>query len=80
MRACVLILIHIYQRSMWERYCRGVNAIVYERSHTCSCLDDHAHVRCSYCVDAADAEKIETAKKELHELMAKPPLANIPLL
>jgi len=48
-------------RSMWERYCRGVNAIV-------------------YVVDAADHEKFETAKKELHELLSKPPLANIPLL
>lgn len=34
----------------------------------------------SYVVDAADQEKFETAKKELHELMAKPPLAGIPLL
>jgi ADP-ribosylation factor-like protein 8 len=48
-------------RSMWERYCRGVNAIV-------------------YVVDSADREKFETTKKELHELIAKPPLANIPLL
>jgi small GTP-binding protein len=44
-------------RSMWERYCRGVNAIV-------------------FVVDAADAEKIETAKKELAELMQKPPLVS----
>jgi len=48
-------------RSMWERYCRGVNAIV-------------------YVVDAADHEKFESAKKELHDLLSKPPLANIPLL
>ena len=48
-------------RSMWERYCRGVNAIV-------------------FCVDAADLEKIDAAKKELHDLMMKPALANIPLL
>jgi ADP-ribosylation factor-like protein 8 len=48
-------------RSMWERYCRGVNAIV-------------------FVVDAADAEKLDTAKKELAELMQKPPLAGIPLL
>lgn len=31
-------------------------------------------------VDAADQEKFETAKKELQELMSKPPLAGIPLL
>lgn len=48
-------------RSMWERYCRGVNAIV-------------------YVVDAADKEKFESSKKELQELLAKPPLAGIPLL
>eukprot|EP01100_Stratorugosa_tubuloviscum_P000982 TRINITY_DN121_c0_g3_i6.p1 TRINITY_DN121_c0_g3~~TRINITY_DN121_c0_g3_i6.p1 ORF type:complete len:188 (-),score=87.44 TRINITY_DN121_c0_g3_i6:57-620(-) len=48
-------------RSMWERYCRGVNAIV-------------------YVIDAAAPENFEAAKKELHELLAKPPLANIPLL
>jgi len=48
-------------RSMWERYCRGVNAIV-------------------YVVDAADSEKFETSKKELHDLLSKPPLAGIPLL
>eukprot|EP01102_Stenamoeba_stenopodia_P020693 TRINITY_DN8163_c0_g1_i1.p1 TRINITY_DN8163_c0_g1~~TRINITY_DN8163_c0_g1_i1.p1 ORF type:complete len:190 (+),score=36.13 TRINITY_DN8163_c0_g1_i1:219-788(+) len=48
-------------RSMWERYCRGVNAIV-------------------FVVDSADHAQFETAKKELHELLSKPPLANIPLL
>jgi len=48
-------------RSMWERYCRGVNAIV-------------------FVVDAADPEKFDQAKKELHDLLSKPPLANIPLL
>merc|ERR1711976_832801 len=48
-------------RSMWERYCRGVNAIV-------------------YMVDAADPEKLPVAKKELHDLIGKPPLAGIPLL
>merc|ERR1712063_15236 len=48
-------------RSMWERYCRGVNAIV-------------------YVVDSADPERLPTAKKELHDLINKPPLAGIPLL
>eukprot|EP01094_Clydonella_sp_ATCC50884_P021726 TRINITY_DN4846_c0_g1_i1.p2 TRINITY_DN4846_c0_g1~~TRINITY_DN4846_c0_g1_i1.p2 ORF type:complete len:206 (+),score=64.52 TRINITY_DN4846_c0_g1_i1:62-619(+) len=48
-------------RSMWERYCRGVNAIV-------------------YVVDAADEAKFDTARKELHDLLSKPPLAGIPLL
>jgi len=48
-------------RSMWERYCRGVNAIL-------------------FVVDAADPEKFDAAKKELHDLLSKPPLANIPVL
>ena len=46
---------------MWERYCRGVNAIV-------------------YIVDAADHEKIEASKNELHNLLEKPQLAGIPIL
>lgn len=46
---------------MWERYCRGVNAIV-------------------FVVDSADFEKLNSAKTELHSLVAKPQLTNIPLL
>nr|CAD7402946.1 unnamed protein product [Timema poppensis]CAD7407309.1 unnamed protein product [Timema cristinae]CAD7433766.1 unnamed protein product [Timema monikensis]CAD7456982.1 unnamed protein product [Timema tahoe] len=48
-------------RSMWERYCRGVNAIV-------------------YMVDAADPEKIEASRNELHHLLDKPQLTGIPVL
>lgn len=48
-------------RSMWERYCRGVNAIV-------------------YMVDAADPEKIEASRNELHNLLDKPQLSSIPVL
>ncbi|KAJ1535783.1 ADP-ribosylation factor-like protein 8B [Nowakowskiella sp. JEL0078] len=48
-------------RSMWERYCRGVNAIV-------------------FVVDSADVPKIAAAKTELHALLEKPQLANIPVL
>ncbi|KAK3284830.1 ADP-ribosylation factor-like protein 8B [Cymbomonas tetramitiformis] len=48
-------------RSMWERYCRGVNAIV-------------------YIVDASDHDKIDVAKTELHDLLAKPTLNGIPVL
>ena len=47
-------------RTMWERYCRGVTAIV-------------------YMVDAADHEKLETAKTELLSLLEKPQLAGIPV-
>ncbi|KAK1799960.1 hypothetical protein P4O66_006473 [Electrophorus voltai] len=48
-------------RSMWERYCRGVNAIV-------------------YMVDAADWDKIEPSRNELHNLLDKPQLQGIPVL
>ncbi|XP_045547830.1 ADP-ribosylation factor-like protein 8B-A isoform X3 [Salmo salar] len=48
-------------RSMWERYCRGVNAIV-------------------YMVDAADREKVEASRNELHNLLDKPQLQGIPIL
>ncbi|KAF3855833.1 hypothetical protein F7725_016556 [Dissostichus mawsoni] len=48
-------------RSMWERYCRGVNAIV-------------------YMVDAADREKVEASRNELHNLLEKPQLQGIPIL
>ncbi|KAJ8866713.1 hypothetical protein PR048_032574 [Dryococelus australis] len=48
-------------RSMWERYCRGVNAIV-------------------YMVDAADPEKMEASRNELHHLLDKPQLTGIPVL
>ncbi|KAJ3034789.1 ADP-ribosylation factor-like protein 8B [Rhizophlyctis rosea] len=48
-------------RSMWERYCRGVNAIV-------------------FVVDSADHAKLPAAKTELHTLLEKPQLANIPVL
>lgn len=33
-----------------------------------------------FVVDAADSEKFDAAKNELRELLAKPPLAGIPLL
>ncbi|XP_062530817.1 ADP-ribosylation factor-like protein isoform X1 [Bombyx mori] len=48
-------------RSMWERYCRGVNAIV-------------------YMVDAADPDKIEASRNELHSLLEKQQLTGIPVL
>ncbi|KAA3673700.1 ADP-ribosylation factor-like protein 8 [Paragonimus westermani] len=48
-------------RSMWERYCRGSNAII-------------------YMVDAADHEKLDAARNELHTLLDKPQLLGIPVL
>ncbi|VDL89810.1 unnamed protein product [Schistocephalus solidus] len=48
-------------RSMWERYCRGVNAII-------------------YMVDAADRDKLEASRNELHTLLDKSQLTGIPVL
>ncbi|ORY36491.1 P-loop containing nucleoside triphosphate hydrolase protein [Rhizoclosmatium globosum] len=48
-------------RAMWERYCRGVNAIV-------------------FVLDSADHAKIPAARTELHTLLDKPQLVNIPIL
>jgi len=48
-------------RTMWSRYCRGVNAII-------------------FIVDSADLEKLDSARTELHDLLTKPELANIPVL
>ncbi len=33
-----------------------------------------------FVIDSADKEKFEASKKELHDLLSKPPLAGIPLL
>lgn len=46
---------------MWERYCRGVEAIV-------------------FVVDSSDKDSIDDATRELHFLLEKPSLENIPLL
>ncbi|OJA09677.1 hypothetical protein AZE42_07767 [Rhizopogon vesiculosus] len=48
-------------RSMWERYCNGVDAVV-------------------FVVDSADQEKFDTVRFELHQLLAQPSLAGVPLL
>jgi len=70
-------------RSMWERYCRGVNAIVYVYiklkhiiiNYILNLLNVH-----SYMVDAADTDKLEASRNELHNLIDKPQLAGIPVL
>lgn len=72
-------------RSMWERYCRGVNAIVYVYKELfimilmsvwkCICFKT-----CSYMVDAADTDKLEASRNELHNLIDKPQLVGIPVL
>lgn len=67
-------------RSMWERYCRGVNAMVYATS----IQDDSTRPKLtrhqSYIVDAADQQALPTAREELHALLEKPVLDGIPLL
>ena len=62
-------------RSMWERYCRGVNAILYF-----PILSDFGLMGRRYVVDAADPERIPESKEELFELLERPVLAGIPLL
>ena len=64
---------------MWERYCRGVNAIVYVQP---------LHLRMwiplilvsSFIVDSADKDALEVAKEELHLLLGKSTIEGIPLL
>lgn len=70
-------------RSMWERYCRGVSAIVWVYDPK---APSWSHVtvtdllcRRRYMVDAADPEKIEASKNELHNLLDKPQLQGIPV-
>lgn len=48
-------------RTMWERYCRGMNAVV-------------------FVIDAADESRFETARVELHDILARPALDGIPVL
>lgn len=90
-------------RSMWERYCRGVNAIVWvscfghdewslihmqdKRYKKCTMLfrakgwDIICFITCflRYMVDAADWEKVEASRNELHNLLDKPQLQGIPV-
>lgn len=65
-------------RSMWERYCRGVNAIVYAERYFFIKASNARNYR--FVVDAADQEKLEVAKNELRNLLEKPMLLGIPVL
>jgi 50S ribosomal subunit-associated GTPase HflX len=44
------------------------------------CLKIKITFLCRYMVDAADPEKIEASRNELHNLLDKPQLAGIPVL
>ncbi len=65
---------------MWERYCRVrlkkrkhfENPILKQKKKGVNAI--------VFVVDSADVAQFETAQKELHELVAKPPLQGIPLL
>ncbi|KAE8672120.1 ADP-ribosylation factor-like protein 8B [Hibiscus syriacus] len=62
-------------RTMWERYCRGVSAIVQDfLSHTLLTYG------ISYVVDAADRDSVPISRTELHDLLTKPSFIGIPLL
>jgi len=64
-------------RAMWERYCRGVNAIVYVSIRgLCKFRADNSR----YIVDSADKEALPVAKEELHILLEKQAMEGIPLL
>lgn len=63
---------------MWERYCRGVNAIVWVR-HRVHWRNDPDVIH-RYIVDAADKAAMPVAMEELHALLEKPVLDGIPLL
>ncbi|KAI0304362.1 Arl8a protein [Multifurca ochricompacta] len=54
-------------RSMWERYCHGVDAIVYGPTSSNS-------------VHSWQRDKFETARFELHALLGQPSLSGVPLL
>ena len=58
---------------MWERYCRGVNAILYV-------FEIVNFLMSRYVVDSAEPERIPESKEELFELLERPVLAGIPLL
>uniref|UniRef100_A0A7M4FY34 ADP-ribosylation factor-like protein 8B n=1 Tax=Crocodylus porosus TaxID=8502 RepID=A0A7M4FY34_CROPO len=67
-------------RSMWERYCRGVNAVVPHYLHHLPPPHIYDSILACYMVDAADLEKVEASKNELHNLIDKPQLHGIPVL
>jgi ADP-ribosylation factor-like protein 8 len=77
-------------RSMWERYCRGVSAIVYDPIPFAFSMNKRSYGEGQethpllhfdrYVVDAADHDTISISKSELHDLLSKPSLNGIPLL
>lgn len=64
---------------MWERYCRGVNAIVYVQP-LLPRIWNQLTILSSFIVDSADKDALGVAKEELHLLLAKSTMEGIPLL
>ncbi|RYR11229.1 hypothetical protein Ahy_B05g079696 isoform A [Arachis hypogaea] len=62
-------------RSMWERYCRAVSAIVSSVTTGLVLFNNSRYV-----VDAADPDNLSISRSELHDLLSKPSLNGIPLL
>ncbi|RVW90208.1 ADP-ribosylation factor-like protein 8c [Vitis vinifera] len=77
-------------RTMWERYCRGVSAILNHAvpfsckipKFLCSSPPTGRSIRINlmYVVDAADRDSVPISRSELHSLLTKPSLTGIPLL
>ena len=64
---------------MWERYCRGVNAIVYVQPLRLQIRITLINVS-SFIVDSADKGVLDVARDELHLLLGKATMEGIPLL
>ncbi|WVY89358.1 hypothetical protein V8G54_034872 [Vigna mungo] len=67
-------------RTMWERYCRGVSAIVVHPRCFYSSVPFINGCKDRYVVDVADRDSVPISRSELHELLTKPSLGGIPLL
>ncbi|KAJ3200313.1 hypothetical protein HDU82_009011, partial [Entophlyctis luteolus] len=72
-------------RAMWERYCRGIIVEDTQKNKGNECPHDEKTISAGvnaivFVLDAADIGKIPAARTELHTLLDKPQLVNIPIL
>lgn len=69
-------------RSMWERYCRGVSAILFvvDSSLPLPVKEDGHAMKASGSGQTSGTDPWSIATDELHTLMSRPQLAGIPLL
>jgi len=63
---------------MWERYCRGVSAVVFVVDSAVPIPSTSSSDNASPSTNATDVWNIAT--EELHALISRPPLAGVPLL